>query len=991
MLKLTKIEKDYKVGDGVVRALKGVDLCFRENEFVSILGPSGCGKTTMLNLVGGLDRATGGDLAIFGRSTKDFKDRDWDVYRNHRIGFIFQSYNLIPHQTVLGNVELALTIAGMSKEERVAKAKAALDKVGLSDKYYKRPNQLSGGQCQRVAIARALVNDPEILLADEPTGALDSTTSAQIMQLIKEIARERLVIMVTHNPELAQAYSTRIIRLLDGNLVADSNPFTEEEEKAATSAALVRRAEQERAELAELAVLDPKKAKRKKEKAKMSFWTAFKLSMQNLLTKKRRTTMTAVASSIGIIGVSLVLSISIGLQGFINNMQNDMLAGNPITISQTGFDLSALQNMSAREQKEILDEGNWVNVNEMIAEMNERLSSMENIRVTNSMTQDYITYLSDMPQEYWSALHYNYGLDAVNTIYTPFDNGNPTHQNRVSSLGGIKEMYGSVLGKIPGFEAYAEYVNMLDNSFSQASDTRNPATKAYLESQYNVLWYGNDSTDGIAQEADEVMIVLSGNRALDDLTLGQIGYYSQPEFVNMVNRAVGNGDNGLYDGGQIAYDKLASQTFIWYPNNTIFNPQNPDSSIPFTYSPYAGSDAKWQAGSLEQGLPGLELKIVGIIEPKDGLNYGMLESGLYYTTALAEYAIEKNHNSDLAQFLRNESIGKTEIADSLSGTAYLMRKGTVVEPSNPLFQLTGGTGIIPMDWVQVVDGKVITFEYDYWWDGAAHTEALGIVDGGSNMMSTLTSMMGAVSGVTMVSYSIADMGGSIEALTVKDVDGNITAIDPVLTDGKTFALPTSIALYPPNFQQKDKVLAWLDAWNGEETITLSNGLFANGTDSLTADMREKITYSDLMGMIMGMMGNLIDMVTIALIGFTSLALLVSCVMIALITYVSVVERIKEIGVIRSLGGRKRDVSNLFTAETFIIGLAAGLIGVLATYLFSWIINLAVGAAGIAAIASFPIGVAAVMVGVSVGLTLISGLAPSRSAAKKDPVVALRTE
>ena len=972
MLKLANITKDYEVADTKVRALKGLNIAFRENEFVSVLGPSGCGKTTLLNIVGGLDRCTSGDLSIFGKSTKEYKDRDWDVYRNHRIGFIFQTYNLIPHQSVLGNVELALTIAGMGKEERTRKAKAALDKVGLSDQYFKKPNQLSGGQCQRVAIARALVNDPEILLADEPTGALDTKTSRQIMDLIKEIAKERLVIMVTHNPELAEEYSTRIIRLLDGELVSDTNPFKEEDEKEKTRAALKRQAERNKA--AE-AALNGKRMK--KENAKMSFFTSFKLSLQNLFTKKRRTIMTAIAGSIGIIGVSLVLSISIGLQGFINNMQNDMLAGNPIEISQSTFDINTLLGgMTNAEKREILEKGNWINVESMIAGLNKRFKDMQDVTVQNNINRDYVTYLKDMPQEYWAALHLDYGLDVGNNIYTSFLYSDPAYPSgRETSLSGIKAVYGSVLEQINGFEEIAPMLGSLSSSFMQAPDTRNPVTEDYVLSQYNVL-YSRAGTNGIAKEANEVMIVLGKDRMLADLTLGQIGYYSQDEFVNIANKAIGNLDDfdpAIYDGGKIEYGTITDKPFMWYPNDRVFT-QTQVGNIPFTYQPYA--DAAWNP----DGLP---LRVVGILEPKEELSYGMLSSGLYYTTALAEYGIARNWNSELAKFLRD-----TEKSDTLSGAAMILRKGTEMNmgtESNP------NIIILPEDRVQVVSGKVISYDYEYIYGGMAAPEtAKGLIGAGSSMMSGFMGILGLGGdrgGVSMVSYSLQQLGGNVEMKKHKDQNDNITAIE-VITDanGNAFPLPVNIAVYPPDFAEKDNVLAWLNAWNDESIdILLSDGRV------LTPENREKIVYSDMLSLIMGMISSLLQMVTIALVGFTALALVVSCVMIAIITYVSVVERIKEIGVIRSLGGRKRDVSNLFTAETFIIGLSSGLIGILITYLLSLVVNLAVKAAGIAAIANFPWWVALIMVGVSVGLTLISGLMPSKSAAKKDPVVALRTE
>ncbi|MDE7162345.1 MAG: ABC transporter ATP-binding protein, partial [Anaeroplasmataceae bacterium] len=465
MLRLENIIKDYKVADTYVHALKGIDLAFRSNEFVSILGPSGCGKTTMLNIIGGLDKYTSGDLFINGRSTKNFKDRDWDVYRNHRIGFIFQSYNLIPHQTILGNVELALTIAGLSKEERVARAKKAIDRVGLEGQYNKKPNQLSGGQCQRVAIARALVNEPEILLADEPTGALDTQTSVQIMDLIKEISKEKLVIMVTHNPDLAKQYSTRIVRLLDGQLISDSNPYSLEEERAEVSN--VTEVTQESDSETPTEVMP---VQNKKEKAKMSFWTAFKLSLRNLFTKKARTALICVAGSIGIIGVSSVLAVSSGVQGYITSMQDDMLSGNPVQISETAYDLSAMMTgMSTMDKVNSLKiEDGKVNVNEVIKRLITQGQAMEKMQISNNITQDYIDYVYSIDAGYAAAISLEYGIDVTNNIYTDFqvDYYKPEDKKN-TSLSAIKNIYTSVLRETD-FSKYASYVTGLTNVFQQA-------------------------------------------------------------------------------------------------------------------------------------------------------------------------------------------------------------------------------------------------------------------------------------------------------------------------------------------------------------------------------------------------------------------------------------------------------------------------------------------------------------------------------------------
>ncbi|MDE6584412.1 MAG: ABC transporter ATP-binding protein, partial [Anaeroplasmataceae bacterium] len=550
MLRLENIIKNYKVADTEVQALKGISLAFRKNEFVSILGPSGCGKTTMLNIIGGLDKYTSGDLFINGISTKDFKDRDWDVYRNHRIGFIFQSYNLIPHQTILGNVELALTIAGLTKEERIARAKKAIDRVGLEGQYNKRPNQLSGGQCQRVAIARALVNEPEILLADEPTGALDTQTSIQIMDLIKEISQEKLVIMVTHNPDLAKQYSTRIVRLLDGQLISDSDPYAMEEEQNEMSV----EAEEEK-------VNAPKK-----EKAKMSFWTAFKLSLRNLFTKKARTALICVAGSIGIIGVSSVLAVSSGVTGYITSMQDDMLSGNPVQIAESTYDLSAMMSgMSMNQKVEILDvKDGYVNVNSMIQRLISQGEAASKMQIKNDISQDYIDYVLSLDKKYAAAISLNYGIDVTNNIYTSFKVNNKDTSSKSLSLSAIRQTYTSVLSETE-YGEYASYVTGLTNVFQQA-----PANKEYILSQYDIL-YG----DELALEANEVMIVIDSHDRLTDLLLAQLGYYTQEEFINTCYRYGQQEDyNASIDKNRFSYEELIGKKFYYYPNNSVYESSN---------------------------------------------------------------------------------------------------------------------------------------------------------------------------------------------------------------------------------------------------------------------------------------------------------------------------------------------------------------------------------------------------------------------------------
>ena len=908
MLRLKDITKNYKVAGGEIKVLKGINVAFRKNEFVSILGPSGCGKTTTLNIIGGLDRYTSGDLIISGKSTKNFTDRDWDIYRNHRIGFIFQSYNLIPHQTVLGNVELALTIAGVSKEERTKRAFNALEKVGLKGEEYKRPNQLSGGQCQRVAIARALVNEPDILLADEPTGALDSKTSVQIMDLIKKISKEKLVIMVTHNGEIAKKYSTRIISLIDGEITEDTMPYAEEDEKRET---------QENNEK-----LAKTKDKNKKYKAKMSWWTAFKLSARNLLTKRGRTAMTSIAGSIGIIGISAVLAVSTGVRTFIDNMQDDILSGNPITIEETGYDLNGIINsMDFNDSIELVKREGYVNVEYMIEYLKEQIDSINSFMIENDFTQDYIDYVKKIPNDI-ATVKLGYGLDVTNNIYVDFNVNKDTKSN--ISLSAIKNIYTSVM-KETEFKDQASLISSLGDTFKLAPNDRD-----YILSQYKLL------EGDVATKKDEIMVVVNKNSALTDLTLAQLGYYSQEEFMNSVyniDDVEGNSSVSL-NKDSFSYEEIMSKEFVYYDNDTLFT-ENTDSMTkrtnPFKY--------KYSSEGIDVNS-GLRLKVVGVLEPKDEINFGCLQTGVYYTEELSNYIIEKNINSKIVKFLQ-----ETEDENYQNGFISGHNKVEI-----------GGTSI-------EYDAGIV-YNYEYYFDDnyadqipAQKKSAVGYV----GKLDTMSSMVGGMMGVQV---------GEIYKLSLRNLGGE--------------SISNDVTIYPKDFDKKDMVVEYLDKWNEEGDIVI-------GDKVISFDEREEMVYTDTLSLIITMIDTMINVVTIALISFTSLSLVVSCVMIAIITYVSVMERVKEIGVIRSLGGRKRDVSNLFNVETLIIGAISGLFGVGFTYLLSAIVNSVVKASAGFSIMLLPLSSAGIMLGLSILLTVISGLIPSRKAAHQDPVVALRTE
>lgn len=940
MLRLTDIKKDYPVADGYVHALKGVNISFRKNEFVSILGASGCGKTTLLNIIGGLDKYTSGDLIINGVSTKQFGDKDWDTYRNHSIGFIFQSYHLIPHQTVLQNVELALTISGVSKEERRQRAIDALERVGLKERIHNKPNQLSGGQAQRVAIARALINDPEIVLADEPTGALDSVTSVQIMELLKEISKDRLVIMVTHNPELAEQYSTRIIRLLDGEVTDDTMPYSAEEEIQETSARAEAATQEEQ----------PKTNKGKKKKSSMSVGMAFMLSLKNLLSKIKRTTMVAFAGSIGIIGVSMVLAISAGVQGYIDDMENDMLSGYPLQVAETAIDFNALMDASMGKKVEIEKLKDKVYVDSLLETLMEFNSSTS----TNVITEDYKKYVDSMPKEYYNALVYGYGVDMSNYIYTDFTYkaADKTEKTVNASVTAIRTMYSAVLGEQPDYADYASMINTV-SSFMQVPDNYN-----YILSQYDILASYNGKTENLTEaeikdifENKDSLIMVVSHNAFSDLNFGQYGYMTQDEFLNFAYKAQGgeydqsviDKYNGIYNSETGEWDENLNGTdfsffvgedahsFKWYPNGTVYTQfmadelpmENPTTGekytlSPFTYNPYS---TKFK----EDGA--IDMKVKVILQKKKGISYGCLSSGLYYTQQLTDHLLETSADSPIAKYIDGRE-------DDTTGAIVYQVNYSYPDPD---------------------DRNIIH-------DSTKPTMILNL---GSMAM------------------SMPMFGGS-----------NTNMYKTPLNIVAGTRVPKTFNVYPVDFNTKESITDYLDKWNDgceKGTFTYVN---ADGVSVTVEGLAEgdKIKYTDTVGLIINMVNTMIQMITIALIAFTALSLVVSTVMVGIITYVSVVERIKEIGILRAVGARKKDIKRLFNAETFIIGLAAGVVGIVVTYILSLIVNVIVGSiAGVFTIAALPIWQAFVMIGVSVVLTLISGLIPAASAAKKDPVVALRTE
>ncbi|MBE7079701.1 MAG: ABC transporter ATP-binding protein/permease [Clostridiales bacterium] len=882
MLQLTGIKKDYKTANLTVQALKGVELRFRKNEFVSILGPSGCGKTTLLNIIGGLDHYTEGDLVICGKSTKDYKDHDWDVYRNHRIGFVFQSYNLIPHQTVLGNVEIALTIAGISREERRRRAEDALRKVGLGKEFHKKPNQLSGGQMQRVAIARALVNNPEILLADEPTGALDTVTSVQIMDLIREIAGERLVIMVTHNPELAEEYSTRIVRLQDGLVVSDSNPYNGEEKAQwdevpenldGTPIEMITQEAEETAPTEE--VLDVKAQKkamrearkierRKREKSSMSFKTSLGLSAKNLLMKKGRTAVTSVAGSIGIISVCLVLALSNGFNGYILDTEEDMLSYNPIEIAQTTMDMDAIMMgmTSANEMPDLSKLKDKVYVNSFLTNM------AQGMQVTNDLSDEYLAYLENMPKEYYTAIQYGYGEDVIHNLYTTveFGSNGAEKSTQVLSLSTLKETYVQKLNEMDTTEdkqytdlAYlVSYLGAVVNKMPGTADFADERFNQYVLSEYDII--GGD----FPKSVNEAVLVVGKNNDVTDLTLVQLGLLSEEAFFTTLY------SEDREQADPIPFAEIVGKEYMLYNNDDVYT-KNENPMVPYAFT-YEGTREQLDEKN------GVKVKISGVLRLKEGRTSGCLASGLNLTEKLVDEYIAANRQSEISKWVNDEANATSLTFTSENLQSYAME------------------AVLKKDW---------------------------------------TKMKRA-----------------------------LCAIDTVST----------ISIYTENFQTKDGLLQYLDDWNN------------------THEEAQQVKYTDTVSMMMSMVETMLNAVTYVLVAFTSISLVVSSVMIGIITYVSVVERVKEIGVLRSLGARKKDIKNLFNAETFIIGLASGVIGVGFTYAVSVGINALLGTlTGISTLASLPVASAITMVIISICLTLISGLIPANAAAKKDPVVALRSE
>ena len=881
MLTLKGITKHYAAGDSKVEALRGVDLKFGESEFAAILGPSGCGKTTLLNIIGGLDHYTEGDLIIRGKSTKDFTESDWDTFRNHSVGFVFQSYNLIPHQSVLANVELALTLSGVSREERRRRAVEVLTRVGLQDQLKKRPNQLSGGQMQRVAIARALVNNPDIVLADEPTGALDSETSIQIMEILREISRDKLVIMVTHNPELANTYATRIINLFDGKIVSDSQPARGESETAAQV---------------------PEGHARK---SFMSLQTAMGLSLNNLLTKKGRTILTAFAGSIGIIGIALILSLSNGVNRYIERVQRDTLSSYPLEIDERTMDMSGTLSglMGIDTENREHKDGKVYSGTRMTQMLSSWMTSITENNLTpfkkwlEGPASGIEALVSGIQYEYNSSL-YLYRTDGdtpvqVNPSTTMEATGMMDMLNTGASMAGIQQtMMDTTMRRMNVFEP------MLDNP-------------DLLASQYDVL------AGRMPEKMDEMVIILNSRNELSDYTLYTLGLKDQSELRDAVVRLM-KGEAIESTEMEFTYDELMNLSFrMLLPTDRYVKSG--------TFWKDCGNDPEYMKDVLANAM---EIKIVGILRPAQGAVATSMGGGVGYRRELTDYLLKQIADSEIVK----EQTSNPDI-DVFTGQPF---SSVAIDAMSLLDNMDVPEFLTLMEEKGIIPAGMIPDAYK-----PLLTKDL------------LTQFV--QKGTMMISGNSYEQ--NLSTLGVSDPDK-----------------PAVIYIYPKNFEAKQKIQELIDEYNQN------------------AEPGEEITYTDYVGLLMSSVVTITDIISYVLIAFVSISLVVSSIMIGIITYISVLERTKEIGILRAIGASRRDVSRVFNAETLIVGFAAGVIGILVTLLLTVIANLILGnLTGIPDIASLPPLAGLILVAISMFLTLIAGLIPSGIAARKDPVVALRTE
>ncbi len=969
MLELKNISKTYITGELKQDALKDVSITFRDNEFVSILGASGSGKTTLLNIVGGLDRYDSGDLVINGISTKQYKDRDWDTYRNHSIGFVFQSYNLIPHQTVLFNVELALTIGGISRGERRSRAKKALEEVGLGDQLHKRPNQMSGGQMQRVAIARALVNDPDILLADEPTGALDTETSLQVMELLKRVAKDKLVVMVTHNPELAQQYSTRIVRLKDGQITGDSDPYDPEKER------------QEKAE--------EKGEVRKTGKAKMSFLTSLSLSFNNLRTKKGRTVLTAFAGSIGIIGIALILALSSGVNQYIDDIQKETMTSYPITISSQAVDMSGILGMRNSMVESMREEEDRPQRSGVFADYRELETSeamMDSIK-ENNLTE-FKKYLDDPKSEIREYLGengviYSYGVqfkvfsrnadgDLISSDASPEDTGSDTMMSQ-TPMAGMQRMNSLLTGNSAGAENFSQ---LLPGKGGEA-------VSRIVTDSYDMV-YGD-----WPQAYDEVLLVLNSRGAIPAETLYQLGMLTEEEY-DEIEEDIKNGKEAkehFWD-----YEDICSHTFYLLPSCDQYEEEEDGT---FTY---VGDQLLRVEPLLEDGV---ELKITGVIRPKEGAENTNISTAVAYTSLLTDRLIrhanesavvlaqEENEKVNVLNGMEFEAadddakeeaakeyisnLGVSDKASFYSLVMYYASQNTEKEGEQPAAEEAAQGGDSMGEATQEEGSPEEMIQGEMPQDGmlqggmSASMMQNGMSQGGMDEASMAAALDRWLQETPDRELLLSAYDQYLGGYSLKD---NLEAFGKVSYDA-----PSSISMYTDSFEDKEEISRCIEEYN-------------QGVKEQNA-----ITYTDYVALLTGSVTTIINVISYVLIAFVAVSLIVSSIMIGIITHISVLERTKEIGILRAMGASKRNVSQVFNAETVIIGLLSGAIGVGVTMLLTVpITSLLQSLLSSDALAAFlPIPAAVLLVVLSVGITVLAGLLPAKKAAKCDPVIALRTE
>ncbi len=999
MLELRNIHKEYPAGDGKVEALKGISLQFRNSEFVSILGPSGCGKTTMLNIIGGLDQYTQGDLIINGRSTKNYKDRDWDTYRNHSVGFVFQSYNLIPHQTVLQNVELALTLSGVSKAERRKRAVEALEAVGLGNQLKKKPSQMSGGQMQRVAIARALVNNPEIILADEPTGALDTETSVQVMEILKEVAKDRLVIMVTHNPELAEKYSTRIIRMLDGTVLDDSAPL-EETELMQTNEA-------------------QKSGNKREKKPSMSLMTAFGLSLKNLISKKGRTTLTSFAGSIGIIGIALIYAVSQGMTTYIDTLQEDTLSSYPLTIEATHTDMSTLMStfMETAESSHV-HEKDAVYTKPAIYDMMNAMNNMETTENDLTSFKEYIETERKNPEsplhDAISGIQYTYDLDL--SIYTKNVDGNIIESDTLTLMQKMMSEYvGMDMTAMTDLAEQSPVMSMMSSAGGGMSAMKlwqemlpgenGKLVSELLEKQYDVV-YGSWPTD-----YHEIVLVLDENNELDDMTLYALGLKSE-EDINEIMQAAMDKKTIEADQSSWSYEEICDMEF-----RTILPSQC------FTYDQATGTYTDLR--STDAGLRylydhGTILKVSGIIRPSEDAVSSMLTGSIGYTSALTEHVIAESKTSEAVEAQQADPT-----TDIFTGLPFEENTGDL---SNSAKERAFREHMDGLD----TEGKAQAYidiqsiptkeQLEQMVDQAMGDRTRDDME--AVMIQAMTQQMNM--GEEEVTSYISDMSDDeITELFTEMLKEQIkmqyaAQVEAQMSVMSAEQLAGALEMALENYTEEecalyyDEILEFSESTYEDNLVMLgcidleepaSMNLYAATFESkdviedaiadYNQDVEElsKIQYTDYVGLMMSSVTSIIQAITYVLIAFVAISLVVSSIMIGVITLISVQERTKEIGILRAIGASKRNVSSMFTAETVMIGFASGAIGVLVTEILCIPINAVIRQlTGISSLkAVLPIETALILIVISILLTLIAGIIPSRSAAKKDPVVALRSE